>query len=71
MKGIEIYKRDTAEYNEYSSLLQTLRLNLGENGLFALLEKAEKLGKKLAFDNSESEANIMDGDIVESAIIFE
>jgi hypothetical protein len=68
MTGLEIYNRDAALYSTYASLLQTLRLNLGGDVLYSLLEKAEALGKKLSL--KEANPTMLDGDINEAAVIF-
>ncbi len=69
MTGAEIYQRDAAVYSKYARLLQTLRLHLGEDVLYPLLERADKQGKKLAIDEN-APVELCEDDILESSIIF-
>lgn len=54
MSGKEIYKKIVKERSEYSQLIGTLFIYLGEE-LYTLLEKAQKENKKIKVkkDNSE------------------
>lgn len=68
MTGEEIFFRDIKEYSRYGSFLMTLRLNLDDDELFPLLEEAERLGKKLAWNDKPLDPDKLDGDVTVDAI---
>jgi len=59
MDGRELYLKYTDMPGEYRRLLFFLFLNIGED-LYPLLEKAEKEGKKLSYDDSKAPVDILD-----------
>lgn len=59
MTGKEIYERESSVYSRYARLLQTIRLNIGEEDLYDLLEQAESMGKELAFKETAEDIHIV------------
>lgn len=71
MKGIDIFKRDTATFGPYAKMLLMLVTTLGETVTYAKLEEAEALGKKLAIDEEAvAVSSDLDDDITADSIIF-
>lgn len=68
MTGEELFKRDISTYSRYGSMLMTLHLHLDEDELYPLLEKAERLGKKLAWSNKPLDPDKLDGDVTLDAV---
>jgi hypothetical protein len=70
MNGHEIISRDLKGDRKYANLLMMLIYRLGGDFVEQKAEQAERLGKRLAYDESIDIPNVLDGDVIEDGVIF-
>lgn len=70
MTGHEIICRDLKGDREYGNLLMMLIYRLGSDFVEQKAEEAERLGKRLSYDESVGIPDVLDGDIIEDGVIF-
>ncbi|MBL7773601.1 MAG: hypothetical protein JNM95_12115 [Chitinophagaceae bacterium] len=70
MTGHEIISRDLNGDRKYAKLLMMLIYRLGNDFVEQKAEEAERLGKRLAYDESVCIPDVLDGDVIEDGVIF-